>query len=158
MRFANNRMALACALAFTLIALACYLGPPIAGAFGVDATTIDTNRGARPPSWSHWFGTDTLGRDMLVRVMIGGRIAIIVALVSTTIALVIGVSWGATAGFVGGRVDNLMMRIVDALYGFPTIVFVIVIMSVTSSRSLVVLLNLLVDIAYGVIDPRARTP
>jgi len=147
-RLARNRMALVCAVAFAVIALACYLGPPIAGAFGVDATTIDTNLGARPPSWSHWCGTDTLGRDMLVRVLIGGRIAIIVALVSTTIALVIGVSWGAIAGFAGGRIDNLMMRIVDALYGFPTIVFVIVIMSVLSSRSLVVLFALIGSISW----------
>jgi oligopeptide transport system permease protein len=147
-RLARNRMALVCTVAFAAIALACYLGPPIAGAFGIDATTIDTNLGARPPSWSHWCGTDTLGRDMLVRVLIGGRIAIIVALVSTTIALVIGVSWGATAGFAGGRIDNLMMRIVDALYGFPTIVFVIVIMSVTGSRSLVVLFALIGSISW----------
>ena len=120
----------------------------LAGALGVDATTIDTARGATPPSWSHWFGTDTLGRDMLVRVMIGGRIAIVVAFVSTVIALVIGVTWGATAAYAGGRVDNVMMRVVDALYGFPTLVLVIVVMAVFDTRSLVALFALIGAISW----------
>lgn len=147
-RLRANRMATACAIVLGLVVLACYLGPVIAAQFGVDATTIDTARGASPPSAAHWFGTDTLGRDMLVRVMIGGRIALVVAAVSTVIALVIGVTWGATAAYAGGRIDNVMMRIVDAMYGLPTVVFVIVIMSVMASRSLVVLFALIGAISW----------
>jgi len=143
-----NRMAIACGAIFAIIALACVLGPPIAGAFGIDATTIDTARGARPPSWSHWLGTDTLGRDMLVRVLVGGRIAILVAVVTTVVALVIGVSWGAIAAYAGGHVDNVMMRIVDALYGFPTVVLVIVVMSVFETRSLFALFALIGAISW----------
>src|SRR5262249_13526987 len=129
-RLLRHRMAVACGIAFGLIAAFCYLGPIIAGWFGVDAIAIDTQLGASPPSFQHWFGTDTLGRDMLVRVMIGGRLALEVALITTSIALLIGVTWGASAAYAGGRIDNLMMRIVDAMYGFPTIVFVIVVMAV----------------------------
>ena len=143
LRLRRNRLAAACAAMFALIVAACVAGPWIAGAFGVDATTIDTARGATPPSAAHWFGTDTLGRDMLVRILIGGRIAIAVAAVATVIAVVIGVTWGATAAYAGGRIDELMMRIVDALYGFPTVVFVIVVMSVTDTRSIVTLFALI---------------
>jgi oligopeptide transport system permease protein len=125
-RLRKNRMAVVCACIFAFVALACAFGPIIAGWFGVDGTTINTRLGATPPSSEHWFGTDVLGRDMLVRVMEGGRIAIIVALTATAVAVVIGVSYGATAGYAGGRVDFVMMRFVDLLYGFPTIVFIIV--------------------------------
>ncbi len=147
-RLRKNRMAVACGIVFLAIVAFCYLGPFVAEACGVDATTIDTVRGASSPSWSHWFGTDTLGRDMLVRVMIGGRIAILVATITTVIALVIGVTWGATAAYAGGHVDNVMMRIVDALYGFPTVVLVIVVMSVFETRSLAALFALIGAISW----------
>jgi oligopeptide transport system permease protein len=147
-RMRKHRLAVACAALFVAIAAFCYFGPFIAGAFGVDATTIDANLGARPPSWSHWFGTDTLGRDMLVRVMIGGRIALLVATVTTVIALVIGTSYGAISAYAGGRVDNVMMRIVDTLYGLPTIVFIIVVMATFQTRSLVALFALIGAISW----------
>jgi oligopeptide transport system permease protein len=147
-RLRRHRMAVACGAIFLAIAAACYVGPLIAGVFGVDATTIDASYGARPPSWSHWFGTDTLGRDMLVRVMIGGRIAILVGVITTSIALVIGVGYGAIAAYAGGRVDYVMMRIVDALYGFPTIVFIIVVMATFHTRSLVALFALIGAISW----------
>jgi len=128
-RLRRNRMAVVCGATFLVIALACAFGPIIAGWFGLDGTKIDTLKGATPPSSGHWLGTDVLGRDMLVRVMEGGRIAIIVAITATFVAVVIGVSYGAIAGFTGGRTDYAMMRFVDVLYGFPTIVFIIVIQS-----------------------------
>jgi oligopeptide transport system permease protein len=128
-RLRRNRMAVVCGLVFILMALACTFGPIIAGAFGIDGTTIDTLKGATPPSSTHWLGTDVLGRDMLVRVMEGGRIAIIVAITATTVAVIIGVTYGAIAGYAGGRIDYWMMRFVDILYGFPTIVFIIVLQS-----------------------------
>jgi len=147
-RLTKHRVAVVCLGLFGLVVVACYLGPVVAGAFGVDGTTIDTRLGATPPSWSHWFGTDTLGRDMLVRVMVGGQIAILVAVVTTAIAVVIGVGYGAVAAYAGGAVDNVMMRIVDALYGFPTLVLVIVVMAVTGARSLVGLIGLIGAISW----------
>jgi oligopeptide transport system permease protein len=130
---------------FAAIAVACCIGPLLSGH---DATAIDTQLGATPPSWAHWFGTDTLGRDLLVRTLIGGRIALLVAAVTTVIALAIGVTWGATAAYAGGRVDDAMMRIVDALYGFPTVVLVIVVMSVLGTKSLVALFALIGAISW----------
>jgi len=132
------RISLAAVLA---IAVACLLGPIVAGWFGLDGTTIDARTGATAPSLSHWFGTDTLGRDMLVRVMVGGRIALVVGLCATAIALVVGVAYGAVAGYAGGVVDEVMMRAVDALTAFPALVFVIVARATLgSSLSLLVIL------------------
>jgi oligopeptide transport system permease protein len=148
LRLRRNKMAVVCGSIFIAIVLFCYLGPVIAGLFGLDPTTIDARLGARPPSWSHWFGTDTLGRDMFVRVMIGGRIAILVAVVTTSIALVIGVTYGAIAAYAGGRVDNVMMRIVDTLYGLPTIVFIIVVMATFNTHSLLALFALIGSISW----------
>jgi len=85
-----------------------------------------------PPGFEngHLLGTDTQGRDSLARLMIGLRISLAVGLVATFVSLIIGVSWGAVAGFVGGRVDNLMMRFVDVLYAMPFIFFVILLLTV----------------------------
>jgi oligopeptide transport system permease protein len=147
-RLRHNRTALACGAAFLVLAAACAIGPIIARAAGVDATTIDAQLGATPPSAAHWFGTDTLGRDLLVRVLIGGRIAISVAVVAAAIAVVIGVGYGAIAAYAGGAIDNAMMRVVDALYGFPTLVLVIVVMAVTGVRSLLALFALIGAISW----------
>jgi oligopeptide transport system permease protein len=143
-----NRMAAVCGAVFAVIAAACYLGPLVAAAAGLDATAIDARLGATPPGAAHWFGTDTLGRDMLVRVMIGGRIAIGVAVVAAAVAVVIGVTYGAVAAYAGGAIDNVMMRVVDALYGFPTLVLVIVVMAVTGTRSLLALFALIGAISW----------
>lgn len=83
----------------------------------------------RPPSPAHWFGTDVHGRDLLTRVFYGARISLLVGGVGAGVSLVIGVLWGAVAGYVGGRLDGLMMRIVDVLYALPSIVFVIVLLT-----------------------------
>jgi oligopeptide transport system permease protein len=81
------------------------------------------------PSPAHWFGTDVHGRDVFTRVFYGARISLLVGVVGTGVALVIGVTWGAIAGYVGGRTDGLMMRFVDVLYSLPSIVFVIVLIT-----------------------------
>ncbi|HTJ40655.1 MAG TPA: ABC transporter permease [Kofleriaceae bacterium] len=147
-RLRKNRMAVVCA-AFTLaMVIFCVAGPWIAGLFGLDETTIDAQLGAVSPRGAHWLGTDTLGRDMLVRCMHGGRIALLVALTATLVALVIGVSWGAIAAYAGGRTDYVMMRIVDVLYGFPTLVFVIVVMATFNLDSLVWLFALIGAISW----------
>ena len=84
--------------------------------------------GATPPSLEHWLGTDVLGRDMLTRIMCGGRVSLMVGFIATGVALLIGVVYGAVAGYAGGRVDALMMRLVDILYALPFMIFIILLM------------------------------
>lgn len=83
----------------------------------------------QPPSAAHWFGTDVHGRDLLTRIFFGARVSLLVGMVGASVALVIGVAWGAIAGYVGGRCDSTMMRIVDILYSLPSILFVIVLVA-----------------------------
>lgn len=92
-----------------------------------DLIDFDVDWG-RPPSLAHPFGTDELGRDLFARTCIGGRLSLAVGLVSTAVSLLIGVGWGALAGWLGGRVDAVMMRIVDVLYALPFMFFVILLM------------------------------
>jgi len=94
----------------------------------------DLDLGASPPSREHLLGTDILGRDLLSRILYGARVSLLVGFVATGVALVIGVSWGIIAGFFGGRVDSIMMRIVDILYGLPFIIFVILLMVIFGSN------------------------
>jgi oligopeptide transport system permease protein len=88
----------------------------------------DLDLGASKPSWEHLLGTDVMGRDLLSRILYGARISLMVGFVATGVALVIGVSWGIIAGYFGGRVDSIMMRIVDVLYGLHFIIFIILLM------------------------------
>lgn len=94
----------------------------------------------------HLFGTDSLGRDLLVRTLWGGRISLLVALVSTAVSLAIGVLYGAVAGYVGGRLDQLMMRVVDVLYALP-FMFLVILLMVLFGRNIV-----LIFIAIGAIN------
>ena len=86
-----------------------------------------------PPSFQHWFGADVHGRDLLSRIFYGARISLLVGLVGAVVSLFIGVLWGAIAGYCGGRWDGLMMRFVDILYSMPSIVFVIVLITVLNA-------------------------
>jgi oligopeptide transport system permease protein len=102
--------------------------------------TTDFDRILRAPGLAamHLFGTDDLGRDLLVRTMMGIKVTMVVAIVASTVSLVIGVLYGAIAGYVGGRVDAVMMRIVDTLYALPFIFFVILLMVVFERNFLMI--------------------
>ena len=102
--------------------------------------------GASGPSAEHWLGTDIHGRDLMTRLMYGGRISLMVGFAATAVSLVIGVLWGATAGYVGGLTDTVLMRIVDILYALPFMIFIILLM-VVFGRSL-----LLLFLAIGLIE------
>ena len=106
----------------------------------------DLMLGATPPSATHWLGTDIFGRDMLTRIMYGGRVSLMVGFIATAVALVIGILWGAIAGFVGGRVDAIMMRIVDIMYALPFMIFIVLLM-VVFGRNI-----LLLFIAIGAVE------
>jgi len=110
---------------FTLIVLAALLGP-IISPHGVGE--LSTQRLAAP-NMQNWLGTDLHGRDLLTRILYGARISLLVGFVGASISLVVGVTYGLIAGYLGGRVDNAMMRLVDILYALPRIVLVIVLIS-----------------------------
>jgi oligopeptide transport system permease protein len=94
------------------------------------STAQDLTRVLSPPSWTHWAGTDQLGRDVLTRTLEGGRVSLLAGLCATAVALAIGVGYGAWSGFAGGRTDMVMMRAVEVLYALPFVVFVILLMVV----------------------------
>lgn len=124
-RLRKNHFAVIGGLVLLVLVLVCAFGPMLS-AYNFE----DQNLGNafRPPSAAHWCGTDQFGRDLLVRMMIGGRISIMVGLIATFVALVIGVTYGAVAGYLGGKTDAVMMRIVDILYALPFTIFVILLM------------------------------
>ncbi len=109
---------------FILIALFADLIAP----YSYEEQNLDL--GASPPSSAHWFGTDTLGRDLFTRILYGSRVSLLVSFLSTVVALTIGVLWGTVSGYFGGRLDMIMMRIVDILYALPFTIFIILLMVV----------------------------
>jgi oligopeptide transport system permease protein len=125
LRLRQNQLAVFGLRALLLIALACIFGPFLSR-FGYEEQNL--NLGATGPSGAHWLGTDTLGRDLLVRVLYGGRVSLAVGLCATFVALAIGVVYGAVAGFFGGKLDAFMMRVVDIMYSLPFAIFVILLM------------------------------
>jgi oligopeptide transport system permease protein len=131
----RNRLMLVCGGALALIVLASLFAPWIAP---YSYEQIDLALGASPPSGAHWFGTDTLGRDLFSRCLYGGQISIAVGIVGTLVSLLIGVLYGALAGYWGGRADELMMRFVDFLYSLPYL-FLVIILLVFFSNSIVML-------------------
>ena len=142
-RLCANRMARIGGGLFIGIALLCLIGP-----FFVPHSyeTTQLAYGAQAPSWTHWFGTDELGRDILIRTLIGGRISIGVGFAATVVALVIGVVYGMIAGYNGGRIEATMMRFVDMLYALPFTIIVIL-LTVLLGRSI-----LLIFLAIGAVE------
>ena len=105
------------------------LGPRSAAFVAVYAPNQVSDVQFSLPSAGHWFGTDGHGRDVFSRVVYGAQISLLVGFVGACVSLVIGVTWGAIAGYCGGRIDSLLMRIVDILYSLPSIIFVIVLLT-----------------------------
>ena len=131
-RLTRNKAAMFSGCILILLIIAAAFAPWITP-YGYEEIDFN-NVGAYPPSSDHLLGTDTSGRDLLTRILYGARVSLLVGFVATGVALVIGVSWGIIAGYVGGKVDQVMMRIVDVLYGLPFIIFIILLMVVFGSN------------------------
>ena len=132
-RLSRNRMAIAGLIFVALLALTAVVGPWLSGHTYREQDPI---LGAQPPSRAHWLGTDEMGRDQLTRILYGARVSLAVGLAATLVSVVIGIAYGALAGYFGGRADMIMMRIVDVLYGLPFMLFVILLMMVVG-RSII---------------------
>jgi oligopeptide transport system permease protein len=124
-RLAKSKMAVASAIVLTVLAVSAALAPLIAP-YSYEAQDLALR--AVPPQPGHWLGTDALGRDQLTRLLYGGRVSLMVGIVATGVALIIGVTYGAVSGYFGGKVDVVMMRIVDIIYALPFTIFVILLM------------------------------
>jgi oligopeptide transport system permease protein len=133
-RFSRNRMAIFGLGFLLLLAIAALAAPLFVQSYSVQNLAY----GAKPPSSAHWLGTDVLGRDLLSRVVHGSRISLAVGICATLVSLTIGVFYGSISGYVGGRTDAVMMRLVDLLYALPFTVFVILLM-VIFGRNIILL-------------------
>jgi oligopeptide transport system permease protein len=147
-RLLKNKLAVFGLIVVVLITISSLLGPTVikrATGFAPDYIPTNDTRLIKsfPPftgpdgefSWTHPMGTDNAGRDQLARVLQGGQISLFVGIISTLVSLLIGVSYGAIAGYVGGRIDNIMMRLVDILYSLPYVIVVIVLLSMFRSQT-----------------------
>ncbi len=141
----RNRAARVAAVVLGVLVLLVLLGPALSPR---EFDRPDWDAIALPPgiAGGHFFGTDSLGRDLFSRTLQGGRMSLLIGLVSTFVSLVIGITWGATAGFIGGRVDRVMMRIVDILYALP-FMFLVILLMVLFGRHIV-----LIFVAIGAIN------
>lgn len=133
-RFMHNKAAVVGLVILVVVTLLCY-GAPFLGLR--DQDDINWDMISVPPDFAqgYFFGTDQNGRDLFVRTLYGGQVSLMVGFVATMVSLIIGTLWGATAGFISGRVDNYMMRIVDILYSIPFVFFVIL-LTVVFGRSI----------------------
>jgi oligopeptide transport system permease protein len=131
-RLARNRLAVAGGVLLVGMCLSCLLLPAL---LGLDAERTQPALRNLPPSARFWFGTDALGRDLLARVLVGGRTSLLVGLAGTAVSILVGVSYGAVSGFYGGKVDEAMMRFVDFMYGLPYMFLVILIMLMFSETA-----------------------
>ncbi len=142
-RFMRNKAAVISLGLLLLISLACVMGPwLLPHAFD----SADWDAMSMPPSLktAHFWGTDEAGRDLLVRSLVGGRVSLTVGLLATLASVSLGIVWGATAGFVGGRVDALMMRIVDMMYAVPYLLIAILLVTMLGREFYLVVLTITV--------------
>lgn len=138
-RLRRDKLALTGLIIVLFVLIAAVFGPMISR---YSYETQDFMVANEPPSWAHLFGTDMFGRDVLVRVLYGARISLAVGLVASLINLTIGVIYGGVSGFVGGQIDNVMMRIVDIIYSIPMIIYVILLMVVIGSGMVPIFITL----------------
>jgi len=130
-RLKRDRMALVSLVVALLIILSAIFVPVIfEKILGYTYDSTNLSLANNKPSLEHWFGTDQLGRDILVRVFFGARYSLIIAIAAAFINLVIGILYGGIAGYFGGTVDNIMMRIVDIIYSIPLTIYVIIFMAI----------------------------
>ena len=137
LRLRKNKLALFGGITLVLFIIIAILTPWLAP-YSYETQNLDL--GATPPSAAHWLGTDIFGRDLLTQIMYGGRISLAVGFIATSVALVIGITWGAIAGYIGGRVDAVMMRLVDILYALPFMIFIVLLMVVFGRNVLLLFL------------------
>ena len=144
-RLLRNKAAVFSICLLAVLVFLAFIGPLL---WIHDSAFIYRDRVQLPPTLEnfHIFGTDAQGRDLFARTLVGLRMSLMVGVVATMVSLAIGVMWGATAGFVGGRLDQLMMRIVDVLYAIPFIFFVIILM-VVFGRNII-----LIFVAIGAVE------
>ena len=140
--FSRNRLALVGLILLALLVCAAIFGPMLSPYpyDGMDAMSRNQSSSA-----AHWFGTDQMGRDILTRVLYGARVSLLVGFASTALNLVIGVLYGSIAGYVGGRVDMVLMRIVDVIYAVPAMIYMILLMLIFGSNIYSVMLGICVN-------------
>jgi oligopeptide transport system permease protein len=138
-RFMRNRAAVVSLAILVLVALACLFGPMV---LPHDFDSTDWDAMKLPPTWQgfHLWGTDESGRDLLVRCLVGGRISLMVGLLATLCSVAVGIVWGATAGFLGGKVDDFMMRFVDMMYAIPYLLIAILLVTILGREFYLVVL------------------
>jgi oligopeptide transport system permease protein len=138
-RFVRNKPAVASLFMLLVIGALCVFGPML---LPHDFDSTDWDAMKLPPTLlnMHWWGTDESGRDLLVRCLIGGRISLMVGLLATLCSVAIGIAWGATAGFLGGKIDSFMMRIVDMMYAIPYLLIAILLVTILGREFYLVVL------------------
>jgi oligopeptide transport system permease protein len=155
-RYVRNKGAVAAAVIFGIIVLYCLLIPGFwkipgiwTSIFDIDPNDANFEEVRLPPSLEHPFGTDDFGRDIFTRTALGGQISIGIGFVATLVILMIGVTYGSISGFVGGRLDNAMMRFLDALYGLPYLPFAIITIQIISSQGAVDFKTMVIALAIA---------
>jgi oligopeptide transport system permease protein len=133
-RLFQNKLAVLGLLVIIFIFSACFIGGPIMHKMGIDPNKQDLSNQFAGPSSGHLLGTDQLGRDLLIRILDGGQISLLIAVLATCLTVSIGIVYGGIAGYVGGRLGNTMMRIVDGLLAMPFIIIVILFRELISAR------------------------
>jgi oligopeptide transport system permease protein len=142
-RFLRNRAAVISLIVLTVICLACVIGPWVLP-HAFDSADWDAMSTAPSFANAHYWGTDDAGRDLLVRCLVGGRVSLTVGLLATISSVTLGIVWGATAGFVGGKVDAIMMRIVDMMYAIPYLLIAILLVTILGREFYLVVLTITV--------------
>lgn len=154
-RLLKNKLAVFGLVVVILMTLTVFIGPTLLETFkGISPDAVPKDAEllkSFPPSARHWMGTDDLGRDLFARVLQGGQISLMVGIIATIVSLIVGVSYGAIAGYLGGRIDNFMMRVVDIIYSIPYILIVIVLLFAFGGKNITALIEKIPYLIIGFI-------